>query len=38
MLAAAKGSSIMLQAHGADEEQAAAGLEKLFKEKFGEKE
>jgi phosphocarrier protein len=38
MLAAAKGSSIMLQVHGADEEQAVAGLEKLFKEKFGEKE
>jgi phosphocarrier protein len=38
MLAAAKGSSIMLQVHGADEEQAVAGLEKLFQEKFGEKE
>jgi phosphocarrier protein len=38
MLAAAKGSSIMLQVHGADEEQAVTGLEKLFKEKFGEKE
>ncbi len=38
MLAAAKGSSIMLKVHGADEEQAVAGLEKLFKDKFGEKE
>ena len=38
MLAAAKGSSIMLQVHGADEEQAVAGLERLFKDKFGEKE
>jgi len=38
MLAAAKGSNIMLQVHGADEEQAVAGLEKLFKDKFGEKE
>jgi phosphocarrier protein len=38
MLAAAKGSSIMLQVHGADEEKAVAGLERLFKDKFGEKE
>ena len=38
MLAAAKGSSIMLQVHGDDEEKAVAGLEKLFKDKFGEKE
>jgi phosphocarrier protein HPr len=38
MLAAAKGSSIMLHVHGADEENAVAGLEKLFKDKFGEKE
>jgi phosphocarrier protein len=38
MLAAAKGSSVMLQAHGADEEKAVAGLERLFKDKFGEKE
>jgi phosphocarrier protein HPr len=38
MLAAAKGSTVLLQAHGADEEQAAEGMEKLFKDKFGEKE
>jgi phosphocarrier protein HPr len=38
MLAAAKGSSVMLQVHGADEETAVAGLERLFKDKFGEKE
>jgi phosphocarrier protein len=38
MLAAAKGSSVMLQVHGADEENAVAGLERLFKDKFGEKE
>jgi phosphocarrier protein HPr len=38
MLAAAKGSRVLLQANGADEEQAAQGMEKLFKEKFGEKE
>jgi len=38
MLAAAKGSSVTVQAHGEDEEQAMAGLERLFKDKFGEKE
>jgi phosphotransferase system HPr (HPr) family protein len=38
MLAAAKGSSIVAQAHGEDEAQALAGLEQLFKDKFGEKE
>ncbi len=38
MLAAAKGSSILLAAQGADEDQAAESLEKLFREKFGEKE
>ncbi len=38
MLAAAKGSSILLAAQGADEEQAAESLEKLFRDKFGEKE
>ncbi len=38
MLAAAKGSSVLLQAHGDDEEEAIAGLERLFKNKFGEKE
>jgi phosphocarrier protein len=38
MLAAAKGSSVMLEVHGDDEEKAVAGLERLFKDKFGEKE
>jgi phosphocarrier protein HPr len=38
MLAAAKGSSVLLVAQGEDEGQAVEGLQKLFKEKFGEKE
>ena len=38
MLAAAKGSNVMVHVNGADEEQALAGLEQLFKDKFGEKE
>lgn len=38
MLAAAKGSSVTVQAQGDDEGQALAGLEQLFKDKFGEKE
>lgn len=38
MLAAAKGSSVLVQANGEDEEKAVIGLEKLFKDKFGEKE
>lgn len=38
MLAAAKGSTVMLQVQGEDEEQALSGLERLFKDKFGEKE
>lgn len=38
MLAAAKGSTVMLQVHGDDEDKALAGLEQLFKDKFGEKE
>ena len=38
MLAAAKGSSVMLHVHGEDEALALAGLEQLFKDKFGEKE
>ncbi len=38
MLAAAKGSTVMLVAQGSDETMAVAGLEKLFKDKFGEKE
>ena len=38
MLAAAKGSTVQVQAEGADEEQAIDRLEQLFREKFGEKE
>jgi phosphocarrier protein len=38
MLAAAKGSTVLLNVQGEDEDRAAADLAKLFKEKFGEKE
>lgn len=38
MLAAARGSTVRVQAEGADEDAALAGLERLFKDKFGEKE
>jgi phosphocarrier protein HPr len=38
MLAAAKGSTVLLQAHGDDEDRATEGLAKLFHDKFGEKE
>ncbi len=38
MLAAAKGSSVTIQVSGDDEGPALAGLEQLFKDKFGEKE
>jgi phosphocarrier protein HPr len=38
MLAAAKGTNILVRVEGGDEETALAGLEKLFKDKFGEKE
>ena len=38
MLAAAKGSMVRVLAQGDDEDRAIAGLERLFKEKFGEKE
>ncbi len=38
MLAAAKGSSVLVQTHGDDEDAALLGLELLFKNKFGEKE
>jgi phosphocarrier protein HPr len=37
MLAAGKGSTVLVMVRGEDEENAVAGLEKLFKEKFGEK-
>jgi phosphocarrier protein HPr len=38
MLAAAKGSSVLLSVQGNDENEAVGSLEKLFKDKFGEKE
>jgi phosphocarrier protein HPr len=38
MMAAAKGSTIAVSAAGDDEEKALEGMEKLFKDKFGEKE
>ncbi len=38
MLAAAKGSTVSLHVSGEDEERAVEGLERLFKDKFGEKE
>jgi phosphocarrier protein HPr len=38
MLAAAKGSTVVVQVQGEDEEKAIEGLEKMFKDKFGEKE
>jgi phosphocarrier protein len=38
MLAAAKGSTVHLAVQGEDEKQAAAELEQLFRDKFGEKE
>ena len=38
MLAAAKGSTVLVHAEGDDEDQAMDGLEKLFGDKFGEKE
>ena len=38
MLAAAKGSMVQVRIDGADEDRALEGIEKLFKDKFGEKE
>ena len=38
MLAAAKGSTIMLHVNGEDEDRAVDGMVNLFKNKFGEKE
>ena len=38
MMAAAKGSTVLVTAEGDDEEQALDGMEKLFRNKFGEKE
>jgi phosphocarrier protein len=36
MLAAGKGSTVVLEADGEDESGAVAALEKLFSDKFGE--
>ena len=38
MLAASKGTNLLIRTNGADEQEAADGLEKLVAEKFGEKE
>jgi phosphocarrier protein len=38
MMAAAKGSTVLVSAEGDDEAQALEGMERLFKDKFGEKE
>lgn len=38
MLAAAKGGTVMVQAIGEDEDRAVEGMERLFRDKFGEKE
>ena len=36
MLAAARGSSVVIRVEGEDETEALGSLERLFKEKFGE--
>ncbi len=38
MMAAAKGSMVLVSAEGDDEEAALEGMERLFKDRFGEKE
>jgi phosphotransferase system HPr (HPr) family protein len=38
MMAAARGTTVLVSAEGDDENKALEGMEKLFKEKFGEKE
>jgi phosphocarrier protein len=38
MMAAARGTTVLVSAEGDDEDMALEGMEKLFKEKFGEKE
>ena len=38
MMAAARGTTVLVSAEGDDEDKAMEGMEKLFKEKFGEKE
>jgi phosphocarrier protein len=38
MMAAARGTTVLVTAEGDDEDRALEGMEKLFKDKFGEKE
>ena len=38
MMAAARGTTVLVSAEGDDEERALEGMEKLFKDRFGEKE
>jgi phosphocarrier protein len=38
MLAAAKGTAVLVRSEGPDEDKAMDGLERLFRDKFGEKE
>jgi phosphocarrier protein len=38
MMAAARGTTVLVQTDGGDEDRALDGMEKLFKNKFGEKE
>jgi phosphocarrier protein HPr len=38
MMAAARGTTILVTVEGDDEDRALEGMEKLFKDKFGEKE
>jgi len=38
MMAAARGTTVLVSAEGDDEDKALEGMEKLFKEKFGERE
>jgi len=38
MMAAARGTTIVVHTDGGDEDRALDGMEKLFKDKFGEKE
>jgi phosphocarrier protein HPr len=38
MLAAAKGTTVLVRAEGDDEDRAMEGMERLFRDKFGEKE
>ena len=38
MMAAARGTTVLVSAEGDDEDRALQGMEKLFRDKFGEKE